>query len=131
MSKLKSGDLVLLLAGGAAHQEFVNQIHTLGEPMTQSQKESAGGGHIAETHWLFKPAVFTAGGSELGWGESRLRKINGPSVDSDQRFMDRILGRSKNADSADVAAYHDAIERHLKEWKETNRDAFRLLGLLP
>lgn len=86
MSKFKRGDLVLLLAGGVAHQGFVNQIHTLGEPMTQHQKELAGGGHIAETHWLFKPPIFSRTGAEIGWGESRLKKINGPhtSVDAMQ-----------------------------------------------
>src|SRR6185503_8575563 len=81
MTNLKRGDLCLLKPGGVAHQEFVGQIHTLGRPMMQREKESAGGGHIAETHWLFEPPVFTRYGSELGWGESRLKKLDNPGDD--------------------------------------------------
>lgn len=69
---LKPGDLVILKAGGIAQQEFIGQIHTLGDPLPP------GFGGIPERHWRFDPAVFNKAGDELAWGETRLQKIENP-----------------------------------------------------
>jgi len=76
---MKSGDMVMLKPGGVRHQEFVGHVYELGRSVTPLEAAMAGGG--CETHWLFNPSVRTKEGNHLGWGESRLQKIEKPGDD--------------------------------------------------